>query len=55
MNVVAGAMRMFWSGIGRVPGESSASQASVQGVRSMRAGFPVYDLDRTVSLDVAFR
>ena len=44
---------MNWSGIGSGPGESGPSQASVQGVRSRRAGLPVMLRERTVSREVA--
>src|SRR6478752_10204970 len=51
---LAYALRMNCRGIGRVPGDSGASHASVHAVRSCRAGLPVKARDRTVSLDVAF-
>lgn len=38
---------MNCSGMGRVPGDSGLSHASVHAVRSRRAGFPVSALDRT--------
>jgi hypothetical protein len=43
------------SGIGRGSGFDGSSQASVQALRSCRAGFPVSDLDRTVSLEDALK
>ena len=53
MRRAAFANRIPWSGIGSVPGDSSDSHASVQSVRSWRAGLPVIDRERTVSRDVA--
>ena len=49
----ASAKTMPCSGIGSGSGVSARSHASVQAVRSWRAGLPVIDRERTVSRDVA--
>ena len=41
--------------MGRGPGPSAFSHSSVQGVRSMRAGLPVMERERTVSPRPAWR
>jgi hypothetical protein len=46
---------MLCSGIGSAAGAPGSSQASVQAVRSMRAGLPVKDRERRVSLELAAR
>ena len=48
-------MRIGCIGMGNGPGPSGESHSSVQAVRSMRAGFPVIDRDRTVSDEPAAR
>ena len=44
---------MNCSGIGNVPGDSGDSHASVQAVRSWRAGLPVSDATGRCRVDVA--
>src|ERR1700722_16430939 len=46
--------RGYCSGTGKGPGDSGASQAWVQAVRSRRAGLPVRARDRTASDEVAW-
>ena len=55
MRAWASATSALCSGIGRGSGVSGRSHSSVHAVRSMRAGLPVSDRDRTVSEDVAAR
>jgi hypothetical protein len=53
MRCWAGAVSMVWSGIGSGAGAAALSHSSVQALRSILAGLPVSDRERTVSLEVA--
>src|SRR6185369_112154 len=55
MRRCASPISMLCSGIGSGCGASASFHASVQALRSMRAGFPVSDFDRSVSADEAAR
>ena len=52
MRARAFCVAMNCSGMGSVPGQSSRSHASVHSVRSMRAGLPVSERERTASTAV---
>jgi hypothetical protein len=55
MRPIASPTSMGWSGIGSGAGPSGRPHSSVPRVRSLRAGLPVVDRDRTVSPDPACR